>query len=59
MHNQQESVKKYHYFYKITNNITGEYYYGIHSTNNLKDKYMGSGVRLKKSYKIFGLKIKI
>ena len=46
--------KKYHYFYKITNPNTGEFYYGIHSTNNLHDDYMGSGVRLKKMYKAVG-----
>lgn len=45
---------KYHYFYKIENIINGNYYYGIHSTNNLDDKYMGSGRRLKEAMKIFG-----
>ena len=50
------SQKKYHYFYKITNTQTGEYYYGIHSTNNINDNYMGSGVRINRLYKIFGKK---
>lgn len=36
-------TKKYHYFYKITNTINNKYYYGVHSTDNLNDGYMGSG----------------
>ena len=35
--------KKYNIVYKITNNINGKYYYGIHSTNNVNDRYLGSG----------------
>ena len=31
--------KKYHYFYKIVNEITKEFYYGIHSTDNINDGY--------------------
>jgi len=46
---------KYHYFYKITNNLNGHYYYGIHSTSNLEDGYMGSGYRLKRAYKKYGV----
>ena len=47
--------RKYHYFYKITNNINGNFYYGIHSTDNLNDGYMGSGTRLHKAYDTFGI----
>jgi hypothetical protein len=46
---------KYHYFYKITNNLNGYFYYGVHNTNNLEDGYMGSGTRLKYAYQIFGI----
>ena len=46
---------KYRYLYKITNVITGQYYYGIHTTTRLNDNYMGSGKRLKKDQKILGI----
>lgn len=45
---------KYNYFYKITNLLNGHFYYGIHSTNNLDDGYMGSGHRLHRAYKKYG-----
>ena len=48
------AAHKYHYFYKITNKITGQFYYGIHSTSNLNDGYMGSGARIKRMYKKYG-----
>ena len=47
---------EYHYFYKITNNINGHFYYGVHNTNNLDDGYMGSGKRLHYAYKKYGMK---
>lgn len=43
------SNKKFHFVYKTVNNITGEYYIGVHSTNDLNDSYLGSGVRIKGS----------
>lgn len=47
-------VYKYHYFYRITNKKTGQFYFGIHSTNDLNDNYMGSGTFLKKEYRLWG-----
>jgi hypothetical protein len=50
-----KNVKKYNYFYKITNNLNNHFYYGIHSTDNLDDGYMGSGTRLNYAYKKYGI----
>lgn len=41
--------KKYNYFYKITNIKSGEYYFGVHSTDDLDDGYLGSGTRIKEA----------
>ena len=38
------------YFYKITNNINGKYYYG----SGQYDEYAGSGFALKRAYKKYG-----
>ena len=46
---------KYHYFYKITNLLNNKYYYGIHSTNDLNDHYMGSGKRITAAIKKYGI----
>ena len=46
---------KYRYLYKIINTLTGQYYYGIHTTYNINDNYMGSGADLKKDIKKIGV----
>ena len=46
---------KFNYFYKITNNLNGNFYYGIHYTNNIVDGYMGSGLKLKRAFKKYGI----
>lgn len=39
--------KKYHFIYKTTNLLSGRYYIGMHSTDDLDDGYLGSGNRLR------------
>jgi hypothetical protein len=42
---------KYFYVYKTTNLINGKIYIGIHAANTLNNRYLGSGINLKKSIK--------
>lgn len=45
---------KYHFVYQTTNNLNGDYYYGVHQTNDLDDGYIGSGLRLQRAIKKYG-----
>ena len=51
---QRASRRKHHIVYKTTCQITGRFYFGLHSTDNLDDGYLGSGVRLGRSIKKHG-----
>jgi hypothetical protein len=45
---------KYHYLYKTTNLKNGKFYVGMHSSNDLEDGYLGSGLRIRRSIKKYG-----
>lgn len=43
-----------HFIYKTTNRVNGKTYIGLHSTDNLDDGYLGSGVAFKSALKKYG-----
>lgn len=51
---RQASRRKFHFIYQTTCKITGKYYRGMHSTDDMDDGYLGSGLRLSRSVKKHG-----
>jgi hypothetical protein len=49
-------MKKYNYVYITTNLINGKQYVGEHSTDNIEDRYLGSGFQLRMAIKKYGRK---
>ena len=49
-----EEKKKFYIVYQITNKLNDNIYIGVHITENINDKYFGSGNNIKKAIKEFG-----
>lgn len=47
-------IYKYHIVYKTINLINNYEYIGIHSTNDINDGYIGSGIKLKQAISEYG-----
>ena len=47
-------MDKVHFVYKTTNRLNGHFYYGVHSTTNIDDGYLGSGKRLQSAIAKYG-----
>ena len=48
------SIYQYHLIYKTINVVNKKYYIGKHSTDDVNDGYMGSGVVLNRAIKKYG-----
>lgn len=53
--NDPKISRTYNYLYRIENLVNGNYYIGVHRTDNLNDGYMGSGLVLKRAFKKHGI----
>jgi predicted dehydrogenase len=53
--NNKEEKRKHYLVYQIDDNLNNMIYIGVHQTQNVKDKYMGSGVSLRKAFKEYGI----
>lgn len=52
--NWYTNPRKYHFIYKTTCKVNGKFYYGMHSTDDLNDGYIGSGTHLWHAIKKYG-----
>jgi len=50
-------MERFFLVYKTLNTVKGEYYIGIHITDDIEDDYLGSGKRLKYSIEKYGREI--
>jgi hypothetical protein len=48
------SEKQFNFIYKITRTTDGQYYIGMHSTNDMDDGYLGGGLVISRSVKKYG-----
>lgn len=51
---RRASQRNHHIIYKTTCSVTGKWYIGMHSTDNLNDGYLGSGMHLWRSIDKYG-----
>lgn len=51
---EQRKSKRYHFIYQTMNIVNGKIYVGCHSTDDLNDDYLGSGVSLSKAIQKYG-----
>lgn len=54
MNQSHVTRRKFHFIYKTICLITGKYYYGRHSTDDLEDGYLGSGTHFTRSVRKHG-----
>lgn len=51
---EKHKGQRYHFLYRTTNLVNKKYYFGVHSTYNLGDGYLGSGKKLTRAVKKYG-----
>ena len=54
---KNQSKRKYHIIYKITNIVNNKIYIGAHSTDNINDLYYGSGTNIVRAIDKYGISL--